>query len=243
MPVPAKLNLKYVLLEWCFPRVGSDLTRKHYTRLERLVGDKHSSLLRKFVNYDRKKFYDTVPRSERKGIIGARGAIILALRMPKGEWDYFVGAATFCRMTFGILTWSGTECQLRQKNFQCALKICSDQCHSAEFHSAKCHSAKCHSSESHSIKCHSTECHLNVFLSNVILLNGILLNVIIIIIGILLNGILLNGILLNGILLNSYRHYAALQNAEYCFAPCHSSGCHSSGCHSSGSNSTKCCSF
>ncbi len=38
--------------ERCFIRVSSGLTHKHQTRLERLAGDKHSSLLRKSVNYD-----------------------------------------------------------------------------------------------------------------------------------------------------------------------------------------------
>ncbi len=33
------------------------LTHKHLTILERLAMDKHSSLLQKVVNYDRKKFY------------------------------------------------------------------------------------------------------------------------------------------------------------------------------------------
>ncbi len=47
----------------CFSRVGSGHTRKHQTKLERLVRDKQSSLLRKSVNYGRNKFYDTVPRS------------------------------------------------------------------------------------------------------------------------------------------------------------------------------------
>ncbi len=37
------------------------LTDKHYTRLERLAKDKHSSLLRKSVNYGHKKFYSTDP--------------------------------------------------------------------------------------------------------------------------------------------------------------------------------------
>jgi hypothetical protein len=48
--------------ERCFTRVGSGLTCKHYTRLERLARDKHSSLLQKFVTYGRKKFYNIVPR-------------------------------------------------------------------------------------------------------------------------------------------------------------------------------------
>jgi hypothetical protein len=37
-------------------RVGSRLTHKHRTRLERLARDKHSSLLQTFLDYDRKKF-------------------------------------------------------------------------------------------------------------------------------------------------------------------------------------------
>ncbi len=39
--------------ERCFTWVGSGLTHKHQTMLERLTRDKHSSLLRKSVNYDR----------------------------------------------------------------------------------------------------------------------------------------------------------------------------------------------
>jgi hypothetical protein len=45
-------------------RVFSGLTRKHYTKLERLARDKHSSLLRKYVNYGNKKFYSAGPRVE-----------------------------------------------------------------------------------------------------------------------------------------------------------------------------------
>jgi hypothetical protein len=36
---------------------GATVTCKHYTRLERLPSDKHSSLLRTFVNYERERFY------------------------------------------------------------------------------------------------------------------------------------------------------------------------------------------
>jgi hypothetical protein len=45
--------------ERLFTHAGSSRTNKHYTRLERLAGDKHSSLLRKSVNYGRNKCYDT----------------------------------------------------------------------------------------------------------------------------------------------------------------------------------------
>jgi hypothetical protein len=48
-----------------YSRVGPGLAHKHLTRLERLDKDKHSSLFRKSVNYDRKKFYSTGPRLER----------------------------------------------------------------------------------------------------------------------------------------------------------------------------------
>jgi len=41
--------------------VSSGLTRKHYTRLERLNRHKHSSLLRKTINNGHKKFYSTGP--------------------------------------------------------------------------------------------------------------------------------------------------------------------------------------
>jgi hypothetical protein len=38
-------------------RVGPCFTYKHYTRLEKLARDKHTSLLQKFVACGRKKFY------------------------------------------------------------------------------------------------------------------------------------------------------------------------------------------
>ncbi len=38
------------------------LAHKHQTKLERLAKNKHSSLLRKFVNYEEKKFYNIGPR-------------------------------------------------------------------------------------------------------------------------------------------------------------------------------------
>jgi len=45
-----------------FNRVSSYFINKHWTKLERLARDKHSSLLRTFVNYDRKLFYNIEPR-------------------------------------------------------------------------------------------------------------------------------------------------------------------------------------
>jgi hypothetical protein len=42
----------------CLLMIGSSLTCKHYTILERLVRSEHSSLLQKLVIYDRKMFYN-----------------------------------------------------------------------------------------------------------------------------------------------------------------------------------------
>jgi len=49
--------------ERCFTWTGSSLTRKHYTKLERIFRNKHSSLLRTFVIYEYKKFYNIEPRT------------------------------------------------------------------------------------------------------------------------------------------------------------------------------------
>jgi len=45
-------------------RLTTGLTHKHYVRLERLARDKHTSKLRKFVNYRGKKFYNVSHRPE-----------------------------------------------------------------------------------------------------------------------------------------------------------------------------------
>ncbi len=42
----------------CSAWVGSSLSRKYLARLERVVSEKLSSLLRTFVNYGRKEFYN-----------------------------------------------------------------------------------------------------------------------------------------------------------------------------------------
>ncbi len=47
----------YLNDKW-FTRVGSNLTHKHFTKLERLSRDKRSSLLWKVVTYGCKKFYN-----------------------------------------------------------------------------------------------------------------------------------------------------------------------------------------
>jgi len=44
--------------ERCFARVSSGLIHNHWARLEMLTGDKHSSLLRTFINNGRKKVYN-----------------------------------------------------------------------------------------------------------------------------------------------------------------------------------------
>jgi hypothetical protein len=48
--------------EMCFTLVGSCLTCKQYTILERLSRGKRSSLLQKFVTYDRKQFNNIASR-------------------------------------------------------------------------------------------------------------------------------------------------------------------------------------
>ncbi len=48
----------------CLIWVGSILTHKHQIGLKRFARDKHSSLLRKSINYSRKMFYSTGPWSE-----------------------------------------------------------------------------------------------------------------------------------------------------------------------------------
>jgi hypothetical protein len=48
--------------ERCFTWVGSCLTCKHYTILERLARDEHYSLLQIFVNCDRKILLNIGPR-------------------------------------------------------------------------------------------------------------------------------------------------------------------------------------
>jgi len=69
-PLPCKsfqANLMFVskarsgVPERCFTRVGSNLTHKHYTKLEKSARDKHSSLSQTFVNYSCKKFCNIGP--------------------------------------------------------------------------------------------------------------------------------------------------------------------------------------
>jgi hypothetical protein len=45
----------------CSTQVGSDLTLKHQTSLERFAKDKHCSLLRTFQNSGRKSIYGIGP--------------------------------------------------------------------------------------------------------------------------------------------------------------------------------------
>jgi hypothetical protein len=48
----------------CPTKVGFGLTIKHYTRLERFVRNKHSSLIRAFIYYGQKKFHHIGPWME-----------------------------------------------------------------------------------------------------------------------------------------------------------------------------------
>jgi hypothetical protein len=56
--LPSKAPLRCSTLGW-----APSLTHEHLTRLEKLARDKHSNLSQAFVNYDRKKFYNILPRS------------------------------------------------------------------------------------------------------------------------------------------------------------------------------------
>ncbi len=56
------LNEVVNYIERCFTWVSFGLTCRHKTRLELLAGDKYSSMLRTFVNYDRKKLLDSGPK-------------------------------------------------------------------------------------------------------------------------------------------------------------------------------------
>jgi len=47
--------------ERCSAQVGSDLTHKQITKLERPARDKHSRLFGPFVSFKEKKFYNTGP--------------------------------------------------------------------------------------------------------------------------------------------------------------------------------------
>ncbi len=53
---PSEAPFRFFTLVW-----APGLTNKYLTRLERFAKDKHSTLLRIFKNYDRKKFYNISP--------------------------------------------------------------------------------------------------------------------------------------------------------------------------------------
>jgi hypothetical protein len=86
-------------------RVGSSLTHKHLTGLERLAKDKHSSLLQKSVNYDCKSFIVQAP------------VVLKKQKVFDSKNDFFkfqifhfftfaAGATTFSIMTLYIMTLS-----------------------------------------------------------------------------------------------------------------------------------------
>jgi hypothetical protein len=55
--MPLMSSLKFAGYDGAYPGEAHSLSHKYSTRLESLARDKHSSLLRTFVNYGRKKFY------------------------------------------------------------------------------------------------------------------------------------------------------------------------------------------
>ncbi len=98
---PFKLSLMFVSKarspplsgapERCFTRLPSGFTQKDQIWLERLARDKHSSLLRTFVNYDQKKFDNNWPqrlvyfilKSFIKNILFMKGIHSMTLRLIK----------------------------------------------------------------------------------------------------------------------------------------------------------------
>ncbi len=78
----AKRLLKSGAPERYFTWVGTSLTCKHLTRLERPARDIHSGLLRKFLNYGRKKFNNTDPWFQSK----LSNCIIFLDRNEREKW-------------------------------------------------------------------------------------------------------------------------------------------------------------
>jgi hypothetical protein len=70
-----------------FILLGCRIIDKQYTRLERVARDKRSSLLRKFVIYDRKKIYNIGPWSG----FEPSNRIELATFCRKGGFNFFFG--------------------------------------------------------------------------------------------------------------------------------------------------------
>ncbi len=64
--------------------------------MEKLATDKHSSFLRKSVNYDRKKFYSTGPCIKRSDMIYVECQLVID--------DSYVGYKDQCYKTFLIVT-------------------------------------------------------------------------------------------------------------------------------------------
>ncbi len=67
--------------EKCFTWVGSCLTCKYYTILERLASDEHSCLLRKFITYGCKKFYKNCPVSGNTSRRGRLSTVDLLIKI------------------------------------------------------------------------------------------------------------------------------------------------------------------
>jgi hypothetical protein len=71
-----------------YSRVGPwPYPQKPQTRLDRLARDKHSSLLRKFVNYSRKKPYSTGPQGLKSySVISVQKIIFLLVLRKRHRW-------------------------------------------------------------------------------------------------------------------------------------------------------------
>jgi hypothetical protein len=89
-------HLKANGVSFCF-------TNKLYTRLERLVWDKHSSLLRKFITYGRKKSYKIGPWCRYHKTFFTSSTYLL------NKLDCFPIQIYF-RLAYNLQGWSPSEC-------------------------------------------------------------------------------------------------------------------------------------
>ncbi len=125
-----------------FIHLCSSLISKHYTRLERLVMDKHSSLLWKSVNYGQKKFYS----------IGPWGHNVIKLFMAGNKLERLSLANLSGRVLCVAYAWSRNWAQ-----------YCKS--HHAEYSYAECGNAECANAECGYAECNYTASHFATILS------------------------------------------------------------------------------
>ncbi len=147
--------------------------------------DKHSSLLRKLINYGEKKFYNIGPRMP-PCILTSSRRILRIMTLCKivfrgmTSFSVLLYIMTFMRETIGMIT---IQNEMPAFIFshpvyinlctQCCTHHCATECRIAESYCAKCHFLNVllqsvilpsviilfHSAECYSGECHSGECH------------------------------------------------------------------------------------